>query len=73
MPKQSNDRLVADRPWHEYPLGTKAHAFNGGHWERVKMGWKWCSGATFPTTGGDAIGKCIELPMVAEESRAEAN
>ena len=51
-----------DRPWREYPLGTKAHAFNGGFWERVATGWKWFCGDTFPTPGGDACGKCIELP-----------
>lgn len=50
-----------DRPWNEYPLGTKAHAFMGGFWIRVALGWKWCTGATFPTPGGDAIGQCVEL------------
>jgi hypothetical protein len=51
-----------DRPWDEYPMGTKAHAFNGGYWIRVQRGWKWFSGDTFPTPGGDACGACIEFP-----------
>ena len=55
-------RLRRDRDWRAYPVGTKAHAINGGHWVRVKTGWKWCTGATFPTPGGDAIGVCIEMP-----------
>lgn len=54
--------ITQDRPWREYLMGTKAHAFNGGYWERVPTGWKWFTGSTFPTPGGDAIGKCIELP-----------
>ena len=55
-------RLWKDRDWNAYPLGTKAHAYNGGHWTRVRNGWKWFCGDTFPTPGGDAIGACIELP-----------
>ena len=55
-------KIKRDRPWSEYPIGTKAHAFMGGYWERVKNGWKWCTGATFPRPGGDAIGECVELP-----------
>ncbi len=54
-----------NRPWRDYPIGTRAHAFNGGYWERVANGWKWCSGATFPTPGGDACGLCVELPESA--------
>jgi hypothetical protein len=52
-----------DREWMDYPIGTKAHAINGGYWERVERGWKWCTGATFPTPGGDAVGACIEMPQ----------
>lgn len=48
--------------WDSYPIGTKAHAYNGGHWTRTRRGWKWATGDTFPMPGGDAIGKCIELP-----------
>jgi hypothetical protein len=63
--RHSMPRLVllrVDRPWSEYPLGTKAHSFMGGYWIRVKRGWKWHCGDTFPTPGGDACGACIELP-----------
>jgi hypothetical protein len=55
-------RLWKDRDWNDYPIGTKAHAFNGGHWTRIRDGWKWFCGDTFPTPGGNAIGACIELP-----------
>lgn len=51
-----------DRDWKDYPIGTKAHGCNGGYWIRTERGWKWCTGATFPRPGGDAVGKCIELP-----------
>jgi hypothetical protein len=57
-----SDRLRKDRDWGDYPLGTKAHAYNGGYWIRVSNGWKWSCGDTFPTPGGDAIGACVELP-----------
>ena len=57
--------LRVDRYWNEYPLGTKAHAIMGGYWIRVQHGWKWCTGSTFPTPGGDACGACIELPEPA--------
>ena len=55
-----NQRQSIDRPWEDYPIGTKAHAFTGGYWERVDLGWKWCTGATFPTPGGDAMS--VTLP-----------
>ena len=59
-------RLFVDRPWREYPEGTKARAVTGGAWYKRKRGWKWNgpdgNGGTFPTPGGDACGKCIELP-----------
>lgn len=45
-----------DRPWREYPLGTKALALMGGHWLRVEHGWKWMpNGGTFPTPAADAF------------------
>ena len=56
------ERQSIDRPWNEYPIGTRAYAFDGGYWIKVELGWKWCTGATFPKPGGDACGKCIELP-----------
>lgn len=49
-----------DRPWDQYPIGTKANACNGGHWEKTKLGWKWCTGDTFGTPGGDATS--VTLP-----------
>ncbi len=55
-------RIKADKDWSEYPIGTKAPATMGGHWERVERGWKWCNGATFPRPGGDATGEVI-LPV----------
>lgn len=55
-------RVAVDRPWGQYPIGTKAHAYNGGYWIRVANGWKWHNGSTFPTPGADAIGNCVELP-----------
>lgn len=49
----------------QLPLGTKAFAFDGGHWLRVPAGWKWqCVGdvgSTFPTPGADWQG-LVELP-----------
>lgn len=59
---QSKRLTYHDKPWSEYPIGTKAHAFNGGFWIKVKTGWKWCTGSIFPTPGGDACGYCIDLP-----------
>ena len=56
-----------DRIWSDYPLGTLAHAYNGGAWLRVHGGWQWNGhtpnpGDTFYTPGGEAIGACVELP-----------
>ncbi len=45
--------VKADKDLRDYPIGTKAKALGGGHWEKVKRGWKWCNGATFPNVGGD--------------------
>ena len=60
--------LTVDRPWRDYPLGTKAHACTGGWWTRVERGWRWGSrGDVFPTPGGDACGRCIELPVPGAE------
>jgi hypothetical protein len=64
-------RLWKDRDWHNYPLGTRAHAYNGGHWVRVRNGWKWHCGDTFPTPGADAIGACIELPNDQAQLRSK--
>lgn len=39
------------------PIGTKAPSVGGGHWCKVKKGWKWNgpsgSGGIFPIPGGD--------------------
>jgi len=43
------------------PIGTKAHSATGGYWIKTNRGWKWCTGDTFPTPGGDVIR--IELPI----------
>ena len=59
---ETKQKISQDRPWHEYPEGTKAHSFLGGYWVKVARGWKWHCGSTFPTPGGEAIGNCIELP-----------
>lgn len=49
-----------DRDWRDYPIGTKAFAVMGGHWIKTELGWKWCTGDTFPTPGGDAYR--VQLP-----------
>jgi len=60
---EQRPRLTQGKPWSEYPLGTKAYNFLGGYWLRVATGWQWNGcGGIFPTPGGDAIGRCIELP-----------
>jgi len=58
--KQKRERK--NRPWRDYPIGTRVYAYNGGYWERVTNGWKWYCGDTFPQPGADAIGLCVELP-----------
>lgn len=68
-PVERRVRLRKDRDWRYYPIGTKAHAITGGHWTRVERGWKWCTGSTFPTPGGDACGECIELPNAGGKPR----
>lgn len=65
------ERLRQDRPWKEYPMGTKAHAYDGGYWIRVFWGWKWHASDTFPTPGGSAVGACIELPTEAVAPQPE--
>lgn len=68
----SADLRAKDRDWSEYPLGTKAHAYNGGCWFKTDRGWKWnghlswSNGGTFDQPGADAFGRCIELPATAQ-------
>jgi len=57
-----------EKPWAEYPIGTKAYAIGGGYWQKVSGGWKWCTGSTFPTPGADW--SYIEEPEAAEIGRA---
>ena len=45
--------IKVDKPLDQYPLGTKARATMGGYWIRVKRGWKWHCGDTFPLPGAD--------------------
>ena len=52
------------KPWNEYPIGTKAFSVSGGYWTKTKRGWKWCTGDTFPTPGGDAYR--VTLPVEKE-------
>lgn len=47
----------------DYPIGTKALHFNGGHWTRVDNGWQWNGGDTFPRPGPDAFE--VEVPLFA--------
>lgn len=64
-------RQRKDRPWSEYPIGTKAHSINGGHWTKTDRGWKWCNGDTFPTPGGDAFD--VTLPPMQLEDYYKRN
>jgi hypothetical protein len=67
-PEPERAFLGQDREWHDYPAGTKAHAYNGGAWLKLDNGrWQWnghtkAPGSTFPAPGADAIGACVELP-----------
>ena len=63
-PGMSENRQRIDRPWSEYPVGTKAHDVMGGHWEKQQSGsWKWAcpGGGSFPTPGGTAVS--VTLPQ----------
>ncbi len=55
--------IKKDRDWSEYPIGTQAKASMGGYWTKTKRGWRWCTGSTFPTPRGDALG-LIQLPII---------
>lgn len=68
--------LKKDREWRDYPIGTKAHAYNGGAWLKTERGWTWNGhtmfpGRTFQTPGADALGACVELPANTEVSSDE--
>lgn len=52
----------------DYPLGSKFRAINGGYWEKVKNGFKWCTGDIFPNLGGDWDGTVsMKLSDLLEE------
>ncbi len=55
--------------WNIFPVGTKAHAIMGAYWVKTERGWKWFSGATFPTPGADVAR--IELPDPVVEVLSE--
>jgi hypothetical protein len=55
--------IYVDRDVSDYPMGTKFKALMGGHWIKVKHGFKWCTGATFPRPGGDWTGE-VGLPPI---------
>ncbi len=59
------EQTKIDRPWSEYPIGTKAHSAMGGYWTKTDRGWKWCTGSTFTTPGGDALS--VTIPGVKGE------
>lgn len=62
----------SDQPLEKYPLGTKAEAIGGGYWIKVKDGWKWCTGDTFPRPGGDWSGR-VSLPPQSENAKSGNN
>lgn len=45
--------IKSNKPIRDYPIGTKFKALGGGYWIRNEIGFKWCTGATFPSIGGD--------------------
>lgn len=61
-----------DRPWSEYPVGTRALALMGGYWTKEGPSrWRWmggsrCPGSAFPTPGGDAFD--VRLPLLPGEA-----
>ena len=50
---RTRDNVVDKKRLEDYPIGTKAMAINGGYWVKVKRGWKWFNGSTFPRPGAD--------------------
>lgn len=50
-----------DRPWSDYPLGTKAYAVDGSYWTKHDQGWRWSgNGYVHPEPGCDV--ERVELP-----------
>ena len=57
-------RKQKDMNWDDCPVGTKAYSVNGGYWTKIRRrGWKWCTGDTFPTPGGDAVSVSFPSPL----------
>lgn len=54
-------QITHDRDFREYPIGSKVFDVNGGYWEKIGRGWKWYTGATFPTPGASHT-STVELP-----------
>jgi hypothetical protein len=64
-----NDWIKANKPWREYPIGTKARELgSGGYWIKNKLGWKWCTGATFPTPGA-ADQVCLPVESIMPDNK----
>lgn len=61
-----NNWIRADKDIKDYPIGTKFKALMGGHWTRTFYGFKWCTGSTFPSVGGDWTGD-VCIPSLREE------
>ena len=65
--KKDNDHepdvwQTSDRPFENYPIGTKAQALGGDHWIKNNTGWRWCnSSRSYPYPGGDWTGM-VSLP-----------
>lgn len=58
------------------PVGTKAPAFGGGAWCKMKSGgWKWNGpsgfGGTFPSPGGDWDGRLHVPAQTAEDQNLQ--
>lgn len=51
----------------DYPLGSKVIAITGGYWVKVKRGWKWHNGSTFPTPGGDVDWNKMLIPLEVDQ------
>src|SRR5690606_7399769 len=63
-----SEKFRASGDWSHYPIGTRAYDIQGGYWERVANGWKWCTGSTFPTPGGDAFYVSVPVRVPAPPS-----
>lgn len=59
-----NEWFRSDRPFKDYPIGTKARSHGGGWWIKTTFGWQWCTGSTFTSPGGDWDGS-VKLPEEA--------